>query len=88
MTINLVVAAWLARYLGPSKYGVLNYAFAFVSTFQRPCRTGTKQHSCSRRCEGAGTKRRNPWNRIFHDAYRREYCSYTKCGHDLFLKYE
>jgi PST family polysaccharide transporter len=33
MGVGLVVGVWLARYLGPCKYGQLNYAIAFVSMF-------------------------------------------------------
>jgi PST family polysaccharide transporter len=31
--IGLVVGVWVARYLGPERYGVLNYSFAFVLLF-------------------------------------------------------
>ncbi len=31
MPINLFVGSWLARYLGPSQFGALNYAMAFVA---------------------------------------------------------
>ena len=30
---GLLVGIWMARYMGPSKFGVLNYAIAFVSIF-------------------------------------------------------
>jgi polysaccharide transporter, PST family len=33
MGISLFVAAWVARYLGPNKYGAMNYAIAFVALF-------------------------------------------------------
>jgi len=33
MGIGLVVGVWLARYLGPEQFGLLNYALAFVSLF-------------------------------------------------------
>lgn len=31
--VGLVIFAWIARYLGPDQFGVMNYAFAFVSLF-------------------------------------------------------
>lgn len=31
--LSFLVGAWLARYLGPKNYGILNYAFAFVGLF-------------------------------------------------------
>jgi PST family polysaccharide transporter len=31
--MGLVVGAWVARYLGPDRFGALNYAIAFVSLF-------------------------------------------------------
>lgn len=34
LVVALVVSAWVARYLGPQRYGVLAYAVAFVSMFQ------------------------------------------------------
>ena len=33
MGVTLVVGVWVARYLGPEKFGSLNYAFAFVLLF-------------------------------------------------------
>jgi len=33
MIVGLVVGIWVARYLGPSKYGVLSYAQSFVGLF-------------------------------------------------------
>jgi len=33
MGIGLFVGVWVARYLGPERYGILNYALAFVSLF-------------------------------------------------------
>ena len=30
---SFFVGAWLARYLGPENYGILNYAFAFAGLF-------------------------------------------------------
>lgn len=31
--LSLVVGIWVARYLGPERYGLMNYVFAFVSLF-------------------------------------------------------
>lgn len=33
LSIGIFIAAWAARYLGPQKYGSLNYAIAFVALF-------------------------------------------------------
>jgi O-antigen/teichoic acid export membrane protein len=33
MGVGLLVSVWLARYLGPGQYGLLNYAMAFVMLF-------------------------------------------------------
>lgn len=33
MGLGLVVGVWVARYLGPEQFGLLNYAIAFVSLF-------------------------------------------------------
>jgi PST family polysaccharide transporter len=33
MALGLFVGVWVARYLGPEQFGVLNYAIAFVSLF-------------------------------------------------------
>lgn len=33
MSVGLFVMVWVARYLGPEKYGVLSYAIAFVALF-------------------------------------------------------
>ncbi|MBE9120741.1 flippase [Tychonema sp. LEGE 07199] len=33
MVMGLVVGLWVARYLGPAEFGLLNYAVAFVSLF-------------------------------------------------------
>ena len=30
MFFSLFVGVWVARYLGPENYGIMNYAFAFV----------------------------------------------------------
>src|SRR5262245_58349048 len=31
--LGLVVGVWVARYLGPKQYGLINYALAFVGLF-------------------------------------------------------
>lgn len=33
MALGLLVGVWVARYLGPTQFGLLNYAIAFVSLF-------------------------------------------------------
>jgi PST family polysaccharide transporter len=33
MGVGLVVSVWVARYLGPSQFGLWNYAIAFASLF-------------------------------------------------------
>lgn len=33
MGMGLFIGAWVARYLGPEKYGMFNYAFAYVALF-------------------------------------------------------
>ncbi|GLI37380.1 flippase [Geobacter hydrogenophilus] len=33
MGVGLIVGVWIARYLGPSQYGILNYAASFVTLF-------------------------------------------------------
>jgi O-antigen/teichoic acid export membrane protein len=33
MALGLLVGVWVARYLGPAQFGLLNYAIAFVSLF-------------------------------------------------------
>jgi O-antigen/teichoic acid export membrane protein len=33
MAVGLLVGVWVARYLGPEQFGLLNYAMAFVSLF-------------------------------------------------------
>lgn len=40
MLINLVVGLLTARYLGPSNYGLINYATAYVSFFAALCNLG------------------------------------------------
>lgn len=33
MAVGLIVGVWIARYLGPEQFGLLNYAMAFVALF-------------------------------------------------------
>ena len=33
MVISFFIGAWIARYLGPKNYGIINYSFAFVGIF-------------------------------------------------------
>jgi PST family polysaccharide transporter len=33
MSVGLVVSVWIARFLGPDRYGLFNYALAFVALF-------------------------------------------------------
>lgn len=33
MVVGLIVGVWVARYLGPERYGLLNYAMSFVGLF-------------------------------------------------------
>jgi O-antigen/teichoic acid export membrane protein len=40
--IGLIVGVWLARYLGPEQFGLLNYALAFVSLFVAIATLGLK----------------------------------------------
>jgi len=40
MMISLFIGVWVARYLGPDKYGVMNYAVAFVALFSPLSRLG------------------------------------------------
>ena len=40
MCINLIVGLLTARYLGPSNYGIINYAAAYVSFFSAFCTLG------------------------------------------------
>jgi O-antigen/teichoic acid export membrane protein len=42
MGIGLIVGVWLARYLGPEQFGLLNYALAFVSLFVAIATLGLK----------------------------------------------
>ena len=39
--LGLLVGAWLARYLGPSEYGQLAYALAYIAFFQAIVNLGT-----------------------------------------------
>mgnify|MGYP003325707963 CR=1 FL=1 len=40
MLINLVVGILTARYLGPSNYGLINYALAYIAFFTSLCTLG------------------------------------------------
>lgn len=40
MGISIFIVAWVARYLGPQKYGSLNYAIAFVALFSALSKLG------------------------------------------------
>ncbi len=40
MGFGLLIGVWVARYLGPEKFGLLNYAIAFVSLFNVFARLG------------------------------------------------
>jgi PST family polysaccharide transporter len=40
--VGLFVSVWLARYLGPAQFGILNYAIAFVSLFGAVATLGLK----------------------------------------------
>lgn len=40
MSIGIFITAWVARYLGPQKYGSLNYAIAFVALFSALSKLG------------------------------------------------
>lgn len=33
LVVNFFIGAWIARYLGPGNYGIINYVFAFVGIF-------------------------------------------------------
>jgi O-antigen/teichoic acid export membrane protein len=43
MVGGLVIGVWVARYLGPEQYGLLNYALAFVALFGAVARLGIDQ---------------------------------------------
>jgi len=49
MGLGLVVGLWVARYLGPVQFGLLNYAIAFVSVFSSVA-NGLGQHHHPRYC--------------------------------------
>lgn len=38
--LGVLVGAWVARHLGPERFGVLSYAIAFVAIFQAACQLG------------------------------------------------
>jgi PST family polysaccharide transporter len=38
--VGVIVLIWLARYLGPEKFGILNYSIAFVALFTRVAALG------------------------------------------------
>ena len=40
MLVSLFVGVWVARYLGPDKYGAMNYAVAFIALFAPLSRLG------------------------------------------------
>ncbi len=40
MLVSLFVGVWVARYLGPDKYGAMNYAVAFIALFAPLARLG------------------------------------------------
>lgn len=40
MALGVVVGAWVARYLGPERFGVLAYVTAYVAIFQAVCQLG------------------------------------------------
>lgn len=40
---GLVIGVWIARYLGPEQFGILNYALAFVALFSAVARLGIDQ---------------------------------------------
>lgn len=43
MGVGVIITAWLARYLGPQQFGVLNFAIAFVSLFTTLAALGLDQ---------------------------------------------
>lgn len=43
ITVGLVVGIWVARYLGPSNFGILNFAIAFVAFFSFLSKLGLDQ---------------------------------------------
>ena len=59
MGLGLVVGLWVARYLGPVQFGLLNYAIAFVSVFSSVATRGlgsiiirdiARNPECNREC--------------------------------------
>ena len=40
MVAGFLVGVWVARYLGPEKFGLFSYALAFVSIFQEIAKLG------------------------------------------------
>lgn len=40
IAVAVLVGAWVARHLGPERFGVLSYAIAFVAIFQAACQLG------------------------------------------------
>jgi PST family polysaccharide transporter len=43
MGVGLIVGVWVARYLGPSQFGLLNYAMAFVGMFDVIAKAGLNE---------------------------------------------
>jgi PST family polysaccharide transporter len=43
MGIGLVVGVWVARYLGPSQFGLLNYSMAFLGIFEVIAKAGLNE---------------------------------------------
>ncbi|MDK3158259.1 flippase [Kamptonema cortianum] len=43
MGVGVIITAWLARYLGPDQFGLLNYTIAFVSLFTTLAALGLDQ---------------------------------------------
>lgn len=40
IALGILVGAWMARHLGPDRFGVLSYVIAFVAIFQAACQLG------------------------------------------------
>ena len=40
IVVGILVGAWVARHLGPERYGVLSYVIAYVAIFQAICQLG------------------------------------------------
>ena len=49
MVISLVVGVLSARYLGPSNYGLINYAAAYTSFFMALCTLGINSVSAPKK---------------------------------------